>query len=115
MADLSTPDIEGIYELQLPLEFRAVVSLGCLAGVERGKARQLQGQDTDTFQLSWLQFKTLASYHYLEPGSYKYLYLYHHRQGSKALWGLLLPGQKKCTVWVQDTVRSNQLPSLAPL
>ena len=29
--------------------------------------------------------------------------------------GLLLPGQKKGTVWVQDTVRSNQLPSLAPL
>ena len=25
------------------------------------------------------------------------------------------PGQKKGTVWVQDTVRSNQLPSLAPL
>ena len=67
MADPSTPDIEGIYELQLPLEFRAVVSLGCLAGVERGKARQLP----------WLQLKTLASYHFLEPGSYKYLY--HHR------------------------------------
>jgi len=115
MADLSTPDIEGIYELQLPLEFRAVTALGCLAGVERARARQLQGQDTDTFHLDWLQFKTLASYQYLEPGSYKYIYLYHHRQGSKALWGLLVPGQKKGTIFVVDTVRSNQLPSLPGL
>ena len=51
MADLSTPYIEGIYELQLPLAFLAVGTLGCLAGVNRGKARQLKGQDTETFQL----------------------------------------------------------------
>merc|ERR1719391_757980 len=41
MADLSTPDIQGIYELQLPLEFRAVEKLGCLASVEKSKAKQL--------------------------------------------------------------------------
>ena len=51
MADLSTPYIEGIYELQLPLAFLVVGTLGCLAGVNRGKARQLKGQDTATFQL----------------------------------------------------------------
>ena len=67
MADLSTPYIEGIYELQLPLAFLAVGTMGCLAGLNRGKARLLQ------------QFNTLASYHFLEPGSYKYLYIYHHR------------------------------------
>ena len=115
MADLSTPDIEGIYELQLPLVFRAVVGLGCLAGVERSKAAQLKGRDVDTFELSWLQFKTLASYQYLEPGSFKYMYLYHHTSGTKAMWGLMVPGQKKGTVWVVDTVRSNQLPGLAAL
>ena len=115
MADLSTPDIQGIYELQLPLEFRAVEKLGCLASVEKSKAKQLQGRDTDTFELSWMQFKSLASYHYLEPGSYKYIYLYHHRQGSKAIWGLMIPGTKRATVWVVDTVRSKQLPSLPTL
>ena len=63
----------------MPLDFRAVVNLGCLAGVERSKAQQLRGQDIDTFELSWLQFKTLSSYQYLEPSSYKYIYLYHHK------------------------------------
>ena len=115
MADLSTPDIEGIYELQMPLDFRAVVNLGCLAGVERSKAAQLRGQDVDTFELSWLQFKTLASYQYLETNSYKYIYLYHHKSGNKAIWGLIIPAQKKGTVFVLDTVRSNQLPGLTNL
>jgi len=115
MADLSTPDIEGIYELQMPLVFRAVINLGCLAGVERSKAAQLKGQDIDTFELSWLQFKTLASYQYLEPGSYKYIYLYHHKTANKAMWGLMIPGQKKGTVFVVDTVRSNQMPGLTAL
>ena len=115
MADLSTPDIEGIYELQMPLDFRAVVNLGCLAGVERSKATQLRGQDVDTFELSWLQFKTLATYQYLEPNSFKYIYLYHHKTGNKAIWGLIIPAQKKGTVFVVDTVKSNQLPGLTSL
>ncbi len=33
----------------------------------------------------------------------------------QAMWGLMVPGQKKGTVWVVDTVRSNQLPSLTNL
>ena len=105
----------GIYELQMPLEFRAVVNLGCLAGVERAKAGQLRGQDVDTFELSWLQFKTLASYQYLEPDSYKYVYLYHHRTATKSMWGFIVPAQKKGTIFVVDTVRSNQLPGLTNL
>ena len=99
----------------MPLEFRAVVNLGCLAGVERAKAGQLRGQDVDTFELSWLQFKTLASYQYLEPDSYKYVYLYHHRTATKSMWGFIVPAQKKGTIFVVDTVRSNQLPGLTTL
>ena len=33
--------------------------------VEKNKAKQLQGQDVDTFDLDWLQFKTVASAQYL--------------------------------------------------
>jgi cytochrome c553 len=32
-----------------------MVDLGCITSVERGKARQLAGQDIDTFDLDWLQ------------------------------------------------------------
>ena len=37
VADLSTPDVEGIYETQVPLDFRALVDLGCLCVVDKAK------------------------------------------------------------------------------
>ena len=39
VADLSTPDVEGIYETQVPLDFRALVDLGCLCVVDKNKVR----------------------------------------------------------------------------
>ena len=39
VADLSTPDVEGIYETQVPLDFRALVDLGCLCVVDKAKVR----------------------------------------------------------------------------
>ena len=66
VTSLLTPDVEGIYETKVPLEFRALVDLGCLRAVgRRCNARDLG--ETDTFELGWLQFKTLAHHHYLPP------------------------------------------------
>ena len=77
-ADLSSPDIEGVYETQVPLDFRALISIGCVCTVNREVVRSLGGMETDTFELDHLDFRTLAQYSYLEPGAMKYLYLYHH-------------------------------------
>ena len=33
--------------------------------VEKGKAKQLAGQDIDTFDLDWLQFKPVTSFKYM--------------------------------------------------
>lgn len=35
-------------------------------------------QEMETFELDHLDFRTLAQYSYLEPGTIKHLYLYHH-------------------------------------
>ena len=43
-ADLSSPDIEGVYETQVPLELRALVGLGCLVTVDRGFAKMMAGR-----------------------------------------------------------------------
>lgn len=108
-ADLSSPDIEGVYETQVPLLFRALYRLGCITTVNRDFAKYMQGrvslthfkkqlsqfrflwdvikefdifclfcQETDTFELDHLNFRTLAQFSYLEPGSIKHIYLYHH-------------------------------------
>lgn len=38
-------------------------------------------------------------------GSIRHIYLYHSSQGTKALFGLFIPSQRKAAVFVLDTVR----------
>jgi DNA polymerase epsilon subunit 1 len=82
--------------------------------MDKQKARELakSGGDVDTFELGWLQFKTLAHYHYLPEKSYRTIYFYHHKVGSKSILGFFVPTSKKASVFVVDTVRSNQMPNL---
>lgn len=112
-ADLSAPDIEGVYETQVPLLFRALVQLGCMCMVNKQVVRALAGREADTFDLEHLEMRSLAQFSYLEPGSVRHIYLYHHSQGHKALFGLFIPSQRKASVFVLDTVRSNQMPNLS--
>ena len=101
----------------MPLDFRVLVDLGCLCAVDKQRARELASAsgDVDTFELGWLQFKTLAHYHYLPEKSYRTVYFYHHKVGNKSLLGLFVPTSKKASVFVVDTVRSNQMPNLGAL
>lgn len=109
-ADLSSPDVEGVYETQVPLLFRALVRIGCVCTVNREYARS--HKETDAYDLDGLEFRTLAQFNYLEPGSLQFIYLYHHQSGSKSLYGLFFPASKKAHVFAVDTVRSNQMPNL---
>uniref|UniRef100_A0AAR2IGI2 DNA polymerase epsilon catalytic subunit n=1 Tax=Pygocentrus nattereri TaxID=42514 RepID=A0AAR2IGI2_PYGNA len=114
-ADLSAPDIEGVYETQVPLLFRALVQLGCVCMVNKQVVRELAGREADTFDLEHLEMRSLAQFSYLEPGSVRHMYLYHHSQGHKALFGLFIPSQRKANIFVLDTVRSNQMPNLSTM
>ncbi|XP_060641327.2 DNA polymerase epsilon catalytic subunit A [Anolis sagrei] len=111
-ASLSAPDIEGVYETQVPLLLRALIRLGCVCMVNKHLVRHLTGREAETFELEHLEMRSLAQFGYLEPGSIRHIYLYHHTQGHKALFGLFIPSQRKASVFVLDTVRSNQMPNL---
>ncbi|KAJ1092585.1 hypothetical protein NDU88_005695 [Pleurodeles waltl] len=111
-ADLSAPDIEGVYETQVPLLMRALAQIGCMCMVNKQLTRHLMGRESDTFDLEHLEMRSLAQFSYLEPGSIRHIYLYHNSQGNKALFGLFIPSQRKAAVFVVDTVRSNQMPNL---
>ncbi|OWK14641.1 POLE [Cervus elaphus hippelaphus] len=113
--ELAAPDIEGVYETQVPLVFRALVQLGCVCVVNKQLVRHLSGWEAETFTLEHLEMRSLAQFSYLEPGSIRHIYLYHHAQGHKALFGIFVPSQRKAAVFVLDTVRSNQMPSLNAL
>ncbi|XP_058137158.1 DNA polymerase epsilon catalytic subunit A [Dasypus novemcinctus] len=112
---LSAPDIEGVYETQVPLLFRALVRLGCVCVVSKQLARHLSAWEAESFALEHLEMRSLAQFSYLEPGSIRHIYLYHHSQGHKALFGVFIPSQRRASVFVLDTVRSNQMPSLGSM
>ncbi|XP_006147397.3 DNA polymerase epsilon catalytic subunit A [Tupaia chinensis] len=114
-AELSAPDVEGVYETQVPLLFRALVQLGCVCVVNKQLVRHLSGWEAETFSLEHLETRSLAQFSYLEPGSIRHIYLYHLAQGHKALFGVFIPAQRRASVFVLDTVRSNQMPNLSAL
>ncbi|XP_046479124.1 DNA polymerase epsilon catalytic subunit 1 isoform X1 [Neodiprion pinetum] len=117
MADLSCPNIEGIYETQMPLQFRAILQLGCICVVDRSAAADIK-TGTDTFHLNQLQFKSIATQPYLERKQVlKHIFLYHHWSavGQKAMWGLFLAPTKRAYIFVLDSVRTNQMPNMNTL
>ncbi|XP_014281923.1 DNA polymerase epsilon catalytic subunit 1 [Halyomorpha halys] len=121
IADLSTPDVEGIYETQVPLLFRALLKLGCVCSVDKNESRRLAAALTEnnTFMLQHLTFRTVAHQPYLPSGetNLKQIYLYHHKAptGSRGFLVLFLSPVKKAVVIVLDTVKTNQMPNLSSL
>lgn len=58
-----------------------LVDVGCLCTVDKARSRQLatSGDTVDTFEIEWLNFKTLSTYHYLPQNAFKSIYFYHHK------------------------------------
>ncbi|XP_013170989.1 PREDICTED: DNA polymerase epsilon catalytic subunit A [Papilio xuthus] len=124
MGELSAPEIEGIYETQMSLEFRVLVQLGCICAVDPQEARKMiqSGSNImDTFTLSQLQFKSVAHQPYLPKqdgvSPMKHIFLYQHSalNSSRSMWALILGPIKKAYIFVLDTVKTNQLPNMNTL
>lgn len=65
MEDLAKPEIEGIYETQVPLEFRVLLTLGCVCTVDPRAARSMR-EVSDTFNMDQLEFKSIGAQPYLQ-------------------------------------------------
>ncbi|OAD60585.1 DNA polymerase epsilon catalytic subunit A [Eufriesea mexicana] len=117
LEDLSKPEIEGIYETQMSLEFRAILQLGCICIVDPKAARTMT-DGADTFTLDQLEFKSIAVQPYLKNlHEINYIFLYHHWSSNhqRALWGLFLNTSKRAHIFVLDSVSSNQMPNMNTL
>lgn len=60
-ADLSSPDIEGVYETQVPLMFRAILRLGCVCTVSRQVAQSVGHKVTTSVLKLYLIFQNINS------------------------------------------------------
>ena len=70
------PDVEGVYETQVPLLWRAIVEIGCVCTVHTEAARR-RGTSREPFTLPDLNYKTTAECDYLSDDTLKRIYLHH--------------------------------------
>lgn len=64
---------QGIYETKVPLDFNAILQIGCVCKVDKTAVKR---NAQDGWSLSELQMKTTAECSYLEQ-SISFFYLYH--------------------------------------
>lgn len=56
MTQLSSPDIEGVYESNVPLDFRSVVSLGCVCTVNKAFSKAVLNRVSQSCNIQPLLF-----------------------------------------------------------
>lgn len=107
--DPFNPLVEGVYERQVPLLFRALIKLGCTCKVLTSSG------NLDTFYLDDLELCGIRNY--LPKDSIRHLYLYHHKAltGARQIYALFLTPIKKALVIVVDSVRMNLMPNMQNL
>lgn len=108
------PDVEGVYETQVPLLWRAVVELGCVCAVNPEVAKK-RGASRDVFTLPDLDFKTTAECSYLQTTTLRRVYLHHNTQGNRAMFGLFFPEESRAHLFIVDPGRNDQMPSLGKM
>ncbi|KAF2878625.1 hypothetical protein ILUMI_27547, partial [Ignelater luminosus] len=109
--DQIDPNVEGVYETQVPLPFRAFSQIGCVCRVIS------KSSNGDIFSLEDLEMTSIARQPYLLKDSLKHLYLYQHRanSGPRQIIALFITPLKKAIVIVVDSVRTNLMPNLQNL
>jgi DNA polymerase epsilon subunit 1 len=107
MSEFSNPNVEGIYEMGVPLLFRALINLGCQCGPKK----ETKKTDLDSYALKELEMKNEATY-LSNANALKLLYIFAHFSSSKLMVGFFIPGSNSAQVFVLDTVRTNNMPNM---
>ena len=114
---LNHPNVDGVYEMQVPLDVRALINLGstCKLNQSGGNQTKLSRALDAGFELGDLISPSsldLLRHRYLDGGKgLRYFYLYHAHRETRHVFGLFTPeGQLK--VHIVDTAGLRQLPNL---
>ncbi|KAG9322756.1 hypothetical protein KVV02_007016 [Mortierella alpina] len=107
----SHPDVEGVYETQLPLLYRAIINLSCVCSVSSKAKRGLD----DGFDLSDLKPEGVDKMPYLQDDrALHYLYLYHATTDVRHLFALYSSVHNRVYVFVVDAVsQKGQMPNMS--
>ena len=75
--ELNGPEIEGVYEMGVPLDFRILVNIGCLCTVSRAASRGKPKSGTDHFELNDLEFRSCSEELYMKENIIRKMFLFH--------------------------------------
>eukprot|EP01018_Ginkgo_biloba_P017404 Gb_06608 [translate_table: standard] len=106
-AHLADPEVEGVYETKMPLDFNTVLQLGCVCKVD-GNARNHNLRDG--WNLSELQMKTTTECPYMQD-SVAFFYLYHSASEGRGLYALYTPASNTLLVVVVNPFQNRELSS----
>lgn len=104
----STPDIKEVYEAQVPPDWHAALSLGCVASVVTQCRGKNVGEGVEIYDLSQ---QSVAQHGYFpDPEDLKRMLLYHSEDpaNNRALLALHVPTDSLCHVWVINPARGGQ-------
>ncbi|KAE8646908.1 DNA polymerase epsilon catalytic subunit A isoform X1 [Cucumis sativus] len=104
---LADPEVEGIYESKVPLEFKSIFQIGCVCKVDKtAKKRNIQ----DGWSLDELQMKTTTECSYLEK-SISFFYVYHSISEGRAIFVTFFPSTRSIFVVVVNPYQNKDLSS----
>ncbi|GAB2214864.1 hypothetical protein Drorol1_Dr00019229 [Drosera rotundifolia] len=106
-AHLADPEVEGIYETKLPLEFNVVAQIGCVCKVDKAAKKR---SALDAWSLNELHMKTTTECGYLES-SIAFFYLYHSISEGRAIYVVFFPASKMISVVVVNPYQNKELSS----
>ncbi|KAK9126454.1 hypothetical protein Scep_015300 [Stephania cephalantha] len=104
-AHLADPEVEGIYESKIPLDFNAILQIGCVCKVDKAaKSRNPQ----DGWNLMELHMKTTTECSYLEQ-SLSFFYLYHSMSEGRGIYVTYFPASGTIVVVVINPFQNKEL------
>ncbi|XP_075078061.1 DNA polymerase epsilon catalytic subunit A [Nicotiana tabacum] len=104
-AHLADPEVEGIYETKVPLEFSAILQTGCVCKVDKAAKKR---NPQDGWSLSELHMKTTTECPYLDQ-SITFFYLYHSLSDGRAIYVGYFPSSKMIHVVVVNPFQNKEL------
>ncbi|XP_020527261.1 DNA polymerase epsilon catalytic subunit A [Amborella trichopoda] len=106
-AHLADPEVEGIYETKMPLEYSAILQIGCVCKVDKtAQNRSIQ----DGWRLDELHMKTTTECPYLEQ-PISFFYLYHSMSEARAMYVVYTPASSNIHVVVVNPFQNKELSS----
>ncbi|KAM0031519.1 putative DNA-directed DNA polymerase [Helianthus debilis subsp. tardiflorus] len=104
-AHLADPEVEGIYETKVGLDFNFILQIGCVCKVDKSvKKRNAQ----DGWSLSELHMKTTTECSYL-ASSISFFYLYHSISDQRGIYLVYFPSRSTTHAVMVTPVQNKEL------